>query len=254
MLAEYLTLAQMPIQNVADGEWAPSQVAPALLGALQRIAPPAVKPKLGEEKGGTDSTPPPCPICGGEWPETSRIEQRPCPECFSRSISREGMFSELWVPGDCIQKYGEKPEKLGAYDSLNKFSEWPAIQDCACELFGHSVFNSATWQRLKTWLLARPEKTFQVQRAEVVRLLREAVAKKAGLPTPPAAKTKTGKGKGGKRGRTPDTDPKKDKRLAEAWATGRYRTFAELDTAEKLGKGEAKRAVDRHRHRTKARE
>ncbi len=52
-----------------------------------------------------------------------------------------------------------------------------------------------------------------------------------------------------RRGRKPDTDPKADARIAEAWATRQYRTFAELERELKLGKGEGKRAVDRHRKR-----
>ncbi len=52
-----------------------------------------------------------------------------------------------------------------------------------------------------------------------------------------------------KRGRKPDTDPKEDKRIAEAWATGQYRTFADLERELELDKGEGKRAVDRHRKR-----
>ncbi len=52
-----------------------------------------------------------------------------------------------------------------------------------------------------------------------------------------------------KRGRKPDTDPKEDKRITEAWAAGQYRTFADLERELKLEQGEGKRAVDRHRKR-----
>jgi hypothetical protein len=50
-------------------------------------------------------------------------------------------------------------------------------------------------------------------------------------------------------GRTPDTDPEKDRRVAEAWRAGHFRTYADLDSALQLDRGSAKKAVDRHRHR-----
>jgi hypothetical protein len=55
-------------------------------------------------------------------------------------------------------------------------------------------------------------------------------------------------------GRKPDTDPKADKRIVDAWKTGRYKTYEQL--AKALGgmtKKQVKRAIDRHRHPTKAR-
>ena len=54
----------------------------------------------------------------------------------------------------------------------------------------------------------------------------------------------------GKPGRKRDTDPKADKKIAEAWQTGRYKTHAEL--GKELGKSErdVKLALDRHRKRT----
>lgn len=52
-----------------------------------------------------------------------------------------------------------------------------------------------------------------------------------------------------RRGRKPDTDPKADARIAEAWATGQYRTFADLERELKLPSRGAKLAIDRHRKR-----
>ena len=56
-------------------------------------------------------------------------------------------------------------------------------------------------------------------------------------------------GKRKHRGRKPDADPSADQKIAEAWATGQHKKFADLDTAMGLDEGEAKLAVDRHRHR-----
>jgi hypothetical protein len=56
-----------------------------------------------------------------------------------------------------------------------------------------------------------------------------------------------------RRGRKPDTDPKADKRIADAWGTQHYRTYA--DCARELGNSakEVKAALDRHRKRTGSR-
>lgn len=50
-------------------------------------------------------------------------------------------------------------------------------------------------------------------------------------------------------GRKPDTDPKEDKRIFDAWQSGQYKTYAELESELRLSKGEGKRACDRHRKR-----
>jgi len=81
--------------------------------------------------------------------------------------------------------------------------------------------------------------------------------------TPPAAQTEQGEGDGGAetpaasdapkpRGRKPDTNAKEDKRIADAWATGRYKRFQEL--ADQLSKPKlaVKQAIDRNRHRKPA--
>lgn len=52
-----------------------------------------------------------------------------------------------------------------------------------------------------------------------------------------------------RRGRKPDTDPKEDRRIFDAWQTGLYPTYADLDNALNLPNGEGKRACDRHRKR-----
>ena len=52
-----------------------------------------------------------------------------------------------------------------------------------------------------------------------------------------------------RRGRKPDTDPKDDKRIAEAWASRQYKTFADMERELDLPTGAGKRAVDRHRKR-----
>jgi hypothetical protein len=54
----------------------------------------------------------------------------------------------------------------------------------------------------------------------------------------------------GKRGRQPDTDPKADQRVADAWGTGRYRTYEDCARALGVSKKQVKDAIDRHRHRS----
>jgi hypothetical protein len=58
----------------------------------------------------------------------------------------------------------------------------------------------------------------------------------------------------GQRGRPVDTDPTEDRRIADAWATGSYRTYEEC--ARKLGLGDrgkhiVEAALDRERKRRK---
>jgi hypothetical protein len=50
-------------------------------------------------------------------------------------------------------------------------------------------------------------------------------------------------------GRPPDTDQVKDRRIAEAWKTGAFRAYQDLDAELGMARGSAKKAVDRHRHR-----
>lgn len=52
-----------------------------------------------------------------------------------------------------------------------------------------------------------------------------------------------------KPGRKPDTDPKEDKRIADGWSSGQYKTFADMEREMGLCKGAARRAIDRHRKR-----
>lgn len=61
-------------------------------------------------------------------------------------------------------------------------------------------------------------------------------------------KTKTKK-KVKRGGRKQETDPKQDRRIAEAWQTGRYARYEDLAKEEKTTKREVKLAIDRHRHR-----
>jgi hypothetical protein len=52
-----------------------------------------------------------------------------------------------------------------------------------------------------------------------------------------------------RRGRNPDTDPKADKRVADAWGTRAYRTHEECGRALGMTKKQVKDALDRHRKR-----
>jgi hypothetical protein len=58
-----------------------------------------------------------------------------------------------------------------------------------------------------------------------------------------------GSSKKGRSGRRPDTDPREDKRLADAWGTGQYQTYDQCGQALGTTGQEVKKAVDRHRHR-----
>jgi hypothetical protein len=53
-------------------------------------------------------------------------------------------------------------------------------------------------------------------------------------------------------GRPPDTDPKKDFKIAEAWLTRRYATYQDLASALRIPEREVRLAIDRHRHRKSA--
>jgi hypothetical protein len=140
---------------------------------------------------------PPCPGCGGPLEKEDLQDSpdlvRPCRKCRST----EGMFTELWRDYFSVQNGAAKP------DLLRRYPEWPAIQHCACEVFGHAAFTSQTWERLENWLLAEHVETHEAMhrmpRADVLRLLRAAVERtKAGFAAiAPAAKPERGEGDGG---------------------------------------------------------
>jgi hypothetical protein len=52
-----------------------------------------------------------------------------------------------------------------------------------------------------------------------------------------------------RRGRPPDTDKETDKRIAEAWDSGRYESLDGLANEFRVKKIDVTRALDRHRHR-----
>jgi hypothetical protein len=53
-------------------------------------------------------------------------------------------------------------------------------------------------------------------------------------------------------GRPPDTDPKEDQRLAEAWASGKYTRLADLAREFGMKKADVVKALDRHRKRCRS--
>jgi hypothetical protein len=55
-----------------------------------------------------------------------------------------------------------------------------------------------------------------------------------------------------RRGRKPDTDPRADQRIAEAWATGQHKTYAQLAEAKGITEREVKLALDRTRWRQRS--
>lgn len=88
-------------------------------------------------------------------------------------------------------------------------------------------------------------------------------------PDQPIGKTDEGQGNAGadtapgepnddksakrKRGRPPDTDPKEDKRIYEAWKTGQHKTKPDCDCALGLPAGTTYTACERHRKRLERR-
>lgn len=71
------------------------------------------------------------------------------------------------------------------------------------------------------------------------------------VPTEAPGENKSRKGKPYRTGRPTDTDPKQDRRIADAWATRNYRTHQELADAMGLDKHAVKTALDRERKRRK---
>ena len=152
---------------------------------------------------------------------------------------------------------------------LDALADWPAIRHYGRELWGQPAFDAKPLELLSDWLVAEHGKDRDcpveyTPRGEVAALLRAAVeANRRNEERPPAVKPEQGEGNGGagstpkkarstktpRRGRPVDTDPKADKRVYEAWKTGRYNTQA--DCARELGMEEkqAKDAIERHRKR-----
>jgi hypothetical protein len=71
------------------------------------------------------------------------------------------------------------------------------------------------------------------------------------LALPDQGGTRQGEGKKQKRGRgrKPDTDPKADKRVWDAWESGEHEDLTALGNAFHMTKLEVRRALDRHRKR-----
>jgi hypothetical protein len=61
------------------------------------------------------------------------------------------------------------------------------------------------------------------------------------------------KSKRSNRGRKPDTDPKADEQVWNAWRTGEHKTLQQLGSALEKDKKEVERAIDRHRKRIEKR-
>jgi hypothetical protein len=146
-------------------------------------------------------------------------------------------------------------------DKLAAIKEWPEIRGRACALFGEGGFKGETWDRLIEWLEAEHGKTWDATSSgkpedhslttglgQILDWLAEAARppKGAGIGGRPHPKGKRG------RGRKPDTSPKADKRVADAWATGQYKTYEGCGIALGMTKKQVKDAIDRHRKRQPA--
>ncbi len=102
-------------------------------------------------------------------------------------------------------------------------------------------------------------KAVQVKRILTAWLKEEdAKAAVAGSTPLPTAKSEQSEGNGVKgnkpKRRKKRSDPKDDKRVADAYVTGRYRTEAACATALSMEEIDVHRARDRHRHRQSAKE
>ncbi len=92
-----------------------------------------------------------------------------CPE--------EETFSALARDWEHHARHGE----LGfSRHRLDRFREWPMIQELSCQLFNMSAFTNDTYNRLEAWLLTHhvngdQDEMLCMSQAEVVRLLREAL-------------------------------------------------------------------------------
>lgn len=111
----------------------------------------------------------------------------------------------------------------------------------------HRNPHAPPWQRIEADLIVAGhdrDRLMKLNPPALLRLLRKAHEQEGSADnergTPP---------KRGRPGRKPDTDPKEDKRIFEAWQSGQYKTYAELENELRLLKGEGKRACDRHRKR-----
>lgn len=98
-------------------------------------------------------------------------------------VPEDEMFQKLWIQWQLYQKYGREgfaKEANYAKGRLERFTEWPAISDACCRLFGHAAFTQATWDRLEGWLLAHHaanrEAMYRMSRSQVAGVLQAAVA------------------------------------------------------------------------------
>jgi hypothetical protein len=100
----------------------------------------------------------------------------------STDLTRNPTMYALWIA------FKTAPEKL------DYCQEWPDIQHLSCKLFGHSVFDEETFERLKAWLKAEHkspktprdspmEEVVRTKLPEVVALLRAGVDAAALAPS-----------------------------------------------------------------------
>jgi hypothetical protein len=121
------------------------------------------------------------------------------------------------------------------------------IEEYARRVFIQSNFTAAIFPQLDRFLRLRSDPgmdIYYISLREVADWLEEAAVSPTKV-TEPIRKNKPRK----RRGRKPDTDPKYDKQVSDAWQTRRYRRYEDL--AKELGttKNEVKWALDRYRHR-----
>jgi hypothetical protein len=154
-----------------------------------------------------------------------------------------------WTPFDSIRVVEalQKLDKDGTTARLcgRLWEKWPVVRAVFNELFhdqgGFSAPSTAP--------------TGQGERKKPRRaVFDELFHDQGGFSAPSTAPTGQGeRKKPRRRGRKPDTDPKADKKVFDAWKTGCHKTYDGCAQALDLKSGrDVRLAIDRHRHRLKS--
>lgn len=96
--------------------------------------------------------------------------------------------------------------------------------------------------------VAQKQKQLMSMPPQLLEMLPTIVA--VGAQSPATGASAQGEGDGKKqRGRPKENDPADDRKIADAWSTGCYSKYADLEREFNRSPGDARRAIDRHRKR-----
>jgi hypothetical protein len=183
-----------------------------------------------------DQVPATCARCGGQLSDEERAwMQGWCGNCRTSA----GKVNELDI---AFRTETRSYDKFGR-DPLDRIAEWPAISTYICNKYSVHRVELIHWDRF----LNEYQTDHAISRESL--LIMELTDLVAGLD--PRRKPKVGKkSKIKKKGRPPDTDLAKDRRIYEAWKTGSCASYEDLRKSLGLSsKSEVKQALDRHRKR-----